>query len=238
MYFVAPRIKHKRSQPAARQQTEQENAKEFHKNQGTKSVSRNPFTKLAHSPKLNRGITALSLIAILCLTFIPVAVVNYRNDGYQLLANVDDQAIFYRRPNIRVSQDYKPQFGMSMYKNPKGEFAISAARNEYEAVQIVMRPLYQKSFSVYSITFSGFTHVNDPAIGIDSSNFAAYTVEYVPQLSYIVADRLVPFYPRGVSEMVNMPFWLNFYVPAGSEPGDYRGVVTFSVDDRIDPNGW
>ena len=91
---------------------------------------------------------------------------------------------------------------MSMYKNPKGEFAISAARNEYEAVQIVMRPLYQKSFSVYSITFSGFTHVNDPAIGIDSSNFAAYTVEYVPQLSYIVADRLVPFYPRGVSEMV------------------------------------
>jgi hypothetical protein len=202
------------------------------------SASINRYNMNIISFRAKRIMTGIAMMVLVLVPSISIGVIVTDSDGYQLLANVDNHAIFYLAdPTSRISEDFKPRFGFSDYNNPNSTINLAAAKNEYEAVQIIMRPVNQKSFTIYNIQFSGFTHTQSAAT-IGAGNFSAYIVEYIPELANIVADRLVPFYPIGVSKFVNLPFWLNFYIPSDAAPGDYTGIVTFTVDNKTDPNEW
>ncbi|MHA1732117.1 MAG: glycoside hydrolase domain-containing protein [Promethearchaeota archaeon] len=179
-------------------------------------------------------ITALVLVPVFA---IPVAV---SRSEFQLLANVDNNCLFYRADSTtRVGRDYRPSFGLGILANPNNKVQISAARNEYESFQVVMLPINKRTFSIYDISFSGFVHdVDGSVIESNDDNFKAYIVQYVDELSGIVPDKLVEFQPFGASDGKNHPLWFTFYVPANATAGDYTGTLEFEVDNQTAPLDW
>ena len=180
-------------------------------------------------------------VALVAMTLFPVATISVAarlETNFQVLANVDNQCVFYLAdPMTRIDKHYRPRFGLEGLASPNATIQISAAQNEYESIQIVMLPLYQAGYSLYDVSFSGFTHSNGED-SIDATNFEAYVVEYVEALSEVVSDRLVDFHSFAMSTKTNQPLWFTFYVPDGTQPGDYSGTLTFRVSDRSDPENW
>ncbi|MHA1684143.1 MAG: hypothetical protein ACTSUE_24600 [Promethearchaeota archaeon] len=160
------------------------------------------------------------------------------SNQYQILANSENNAIFYLAdPMTRIDRDYIPNFGLSQFKDVNDTFDISMARNEYESVQIVMRPINQNYFAIYDIAFNGFTHVSEPSF-INDSNLWIYINEYTESQSEILPDRLVPFNAFTVTDGKNHPLWFTFHVPANATAGDYTGALTFTVHNKTSPLEW
>ncbi|MFX0098367.1 MAG: hypothetical protein ACFFCS_02225 [Candidatus Hodarchaeota archaeon] len=164
------------------------------------AVNRKPSAKirkklgiglLKKSQEAPRWVAPVLIAAIIA---VPVGQTFYFStspSNFQVLANVDNYAIFYLAdPMTRVDKYYRPNFGLSSYSNPNNTIQIHAAKNEYESVQVVMLPTGRKHFSIYDISFSGFARVGNPSDTINSSNFKAYRVHYVEELDNIIADRL------------------------------------------------
>lgn len=112
---------------------------------------------------------------------------------------------------------------------------ISAARNEYEPFQIVLRP--EVTWSNLTVSVSDFVLQGGPATArIAASNVEACVVGYVPvtMLSDFSGstgphpDPLLPITgPFTVAAGSNQPVWFTVYVPGDSPAGVYDATVTF-----------
>lgn len=110
---------------------------------------------------------------------------------------------------------------------------ISAARNEYEPFQIVLRP--ETTWSNLTVSVSDFV-LQGGAATIGASNTEACVVGYVPvtMLSDFSGtkgphpDPLLPITgPFTVAAESNQPVWFTVYVPKESPAGFYDATVTF-----------
>ncbi|MHA1715634.1 MAG: glycoside hydrolase domain-containing protein, partial [Promethearchaeota archaeon] len=175
---------------------------------------------------LQPALLIASIVVPIAFTIVPAT----STSNYQLLANVDGRCIFYLvDPTSRVEKYYLPRFGLSTYQNPNNTIQIHAAKGEYEPIQIVMKPINQKYFSLYDIQFSGFTHLTDGSF-IGPENFIPYRVRYVEELNYVVPDVLENFSAFAISDGSNVPLWFTFYIPENATAGDYSGTLSLAVD--------
>jgi len=112
---------------------------------------------------------------------------------------------------------------------------MEAARNEFEAAQIVVRPEKE---------LVGLTGRASPLVGPGGAVIAADRIQLL-QVGYVRAnvptdklgladewpDPLPPLdKPIDVEANRNQPLWLLVHVPAGAVPGDYRGTVTLEAE--------
>ncbi|MEX2729821.1 MAG: glycoside hydrolase domain-containing protein [Candidatus Sigynarchaeum springense] len=207
-------------------------------------VSTTPPARLAQEKRtgstsarpISRVLFVLTIIGVSGF-FIGSAVQSVQS--FPVLANVDNNCIFYlASPFNRVDRYYFPGAVPGVQFNVNNQIPIEMARNEYESIQIVMRPINQLHFSVYAVSFSGFDQVGGPAfISPAAAKFKPYVMEYVEALSNVIADRLVPFYPMTVADGLNHPMWFTFYVPPATPAGEYEGNLSFVVDKKWD-SGW
>ncbi len=184
---------------------------------------------------ISRPVQALVIIGLIATPAVLFTLGSVQSSAnFRVLANVDDNCIFYLADTFnKVDQNYRPGFGAAVRYDVNNTIQVSAARNEFESVQIVMLPINQKHFSLYDIAFSGFRHEStSDVINASAAKFQAYTVEYVSALANKVPDILVPFAPLGVSDGLNHPLWFTFYVPLGALEGDYSSNITLTVDKK------
>ena len=126
-------------------------------------------------------------------------------------------------------------------EEPKHFLEMSAARNETEAVQFVLRPLEKERVGEINLEIGEFVGPNGAKIG--SENISWSPVYYVPANEGPpegLPDGLPgpkPFVPE---RKWNYPIWLEVYIPAGTPAGDYRapiyihaGMEKFQVEFRL-----
>ena len=109
--------------------------------------------------------------------------------------------------------------------------ALSAARNEYEAAQLVLfafdQPLRQVRLEFSELVGRSGQH-------FASRNLSWRQVGYIPteKPTYAVSfvglwpDPLLPSAPFDVAAQSFESTWISAYVPSGTPPGDYQGTVT------------
>ncbi|MCE5200118.1 DUF6067 family protein, partial [bacterium] len=104
---------------------------------------------------------------------------------------------------------------------------LSAARNEFEPFQLVLRPLKQlKNVKVVPHVLSGPAGANIGAWNINVRN-----VGYVKTAaSTSNPDPLPDFKPFTAVAGANSAMWVTVYVPDKTTPGDYRGTVDIMAD--------
>ncbi len=112
---------------------------------------------------------------------------------------------------------------------------ISAARNEYEPFQVVLRP--EATWSNLTVAVSDFT-LQGGGVAIAGSNVEVCVVEYVPVTTAsdtyfcttgLHPDPLVPLAaPFTAAGGSNQPLWLTIYVPKDVPAGIYDGTITFT----------
>lgn len=121
--------------------------------------------------------------------------------------------------------------------------ALKAARNEYEAIQVIVRAPDATSLSGVNVAVSD---LSGPGM-IANSNIALYRAQYVPVTSPTKnspnppgdwADALipstvpggsVPSFPFAVSAGNNQPVLVEIYVPKGTAAGIYTGTITVTA---------
>ena len=117
---------------------------------------------------------------------------------------------------------------------PLESVAIKAAGNEHEAFQIVVRsgraPLENVTVSVGDLVSKNAR--------IPAANLSVYLPAYVylPGLLKDYPDPLPPYRePFSLKPGQTQPVWVDVYVPAGTEPGDYTGSVRIAAgnSDRV-----
>lgn len=179
----------------------------------------------------------LMLMCPILLIYVPATA----SSNFQILSNIDNYCLFYLAdPTTRISQNYKPNFGLSQYKNTNNTIQLNMAKNEYESIQIVMLPINQQHMSIYGISFSGFaneTHPNQISIVANQDTFKSYIVGYVEPLGNVVPDILYDFNSIAVSSGKNLPLWFTFYVPKETKEGKYNGTLRFEVTSRRTTDG-
>ena len=133
--------------------------------------------------------------------------------------------------------------------------AIKAARNEYEAFQLIVRAPSGQSLTGVNATVSDLVGPGT----IPRANVTLYRAHYVtvtqssPASPYPpgrYADALIPFKhpetgqplggrfpaaPFTVSAGQNQPVWVEVFVPTGRPPGTYTGTVTVTATRRLRP---
>ncbi len=152
---------------------------------------------------------------------------------FKLLAKVDNSAIFYlTNPYTRIDNNYQPVFSATDYQNPEPSIDLFLAKNEYETTQIVMKPINQKHFSIYSAEFSDFIHQSKSTSIIAKGNMSIFRVREVEALSGMVMDILEPFASFAIADGSNAPLWIRIYAPATAEAGNYKGTLRLTVDNK------
>lgn len=131
-----------------------------------------------------------------------------------------------------------------------GPALISAARNEFESFQIVLRPVAQNLEEV-DVEVADFAAPGGKILG--KENVTVYlprfldlkTASSVEGASGKWPDPLVPrvdrytgerrnAFPFRVSNGRNQPIWIEVYVPPGTAPATYGGTVTVIIAGRRD----
>jgi hypothetical protein len=104
---------------------------------------------------------------------------------------------------------------------------LTAAANEFEAVQLVIRP-GDEPLKAVEVTVSDLT--SDAGDRIPASQIEVLRVAYVylPAIKRDVPDPLPPWTPTDIAANTNQPAWLDINVPASAAPGLYRATVTVS----------
>lgn len=104
---------------------------------------------------------------------------------------------------------------------------IRAARNEYEAFQIVLRA-GSTSISSVSVSASNIVSANG---SIPASNVTVYVPHYVnlPAAGKEYPDALPPYRsPFNLAAGQTQPLWVDVYVPKNVPAGDYNGTITIA----------
>ncbi len=129
---------------------------------------------------------------------------------------------------FKVMRDTKPP------SNKIQAVQLSAAKNEYEPFQLVLRPSKQLS----NVKVTPHTLVGPKGAKLDAWNIGVRVVEYVDVKEPTSADVSPGEYPDPLPEFtsmtaikgVNNPIWLTVYVPPKTAPGDYKGTVDITAD--------
>lgn len=140
---------------------------------------------------------------------------------------------------LETTSDYTLWWSVGTYKVDKSELpsaakevAISAAQNEYEPFQLIVRPEEKmENLRIKSSSLSGKNGC------IDTTNIKIYDVNYV----YVKKSNTgteVGWYPdpmplnkgaRTLYPRENYPFFIDLYIPSSNTPaGDYTGELTLS----------
>ncbi|MDH7601606.1 MAG: DUF4091 domain-containing protein [Armatimonadota bacterium] len=135
--------------------------------------------------------------------------------------------LWYSISTFKVMRDTKPP------ANKVSGVQISAAKNEYEAFQLVLRPA--KTLSGVKVT--PHTLVGPKKSTIPAYNIVVRNVEYLNVTEPTSADVQPGWYPDPLPEFTpftaaagrNTPVWITVYVPPKTSPGDYKGVLDITA---------
>ena len=144
-----------------------------------------------------------------------------------------DSALFWVENNIRKV------FKEDMPKAVKTDNVIrlSAARNESEAFQLVIRP--EKELKNVSLKFSDLTGPGGQKIAADCLDYSFIGYVFVHTPSYVKwrgpelsegkrgdwPDPLLEEKTLDLTESRNYPLWITVKTPAGAKPGEYSGTI-------------
>ncbi|MBD3181093.1 DUF4091 domain-containing protein [Candidatus Poribacteria bacterium] len=153
----------------------------------------------------------------------------YAADYGYLLGKSDDLSIWWAESTYKISRE-RP-----VPEKKADEIYISAARNEYEPFQLVLRS--EKDLQDVSIEIGELRTMEGHII--PTENIEISTVGYV--YVKIPTDRVgcvgywpdpLPPYKGSLSLKAdqNQPLWINVYVPPHATAGDYRGKLTVKAD--------
>ncbi len=159
----------------------------------------------------------------------------YRGDYGQMLECESDRAALWWCPS---AHKIPRQRGLPA-ENPGGSSAaqLSAARNDREAVQIVVRPLKDvnlKGLTAAPGAFSGPGGATIPAKNVQILRVAYHFVDHPTDKTGVRdfwPDALPPLKePIDVPAGENQPLWVLVYVPQDAKPGDYSGKVALKAE--------
>ncbi len=139
------------------------------------------------------------------------------------LVQTDAALLWFEGPCRKVQRAEKPQFTAA----PNPVVRMAAARNETEAVQLVLRPLATKG--VGRVTVEVGDLVGPGAAKIARRNITWSPVAYVPAREGPpegLPDALPGPKPFTADEPWQYPIWLEVYVPPDTPAGDYAAPVT------------
>ncbi len=133
-----------------------------------------------------------------------------------------DYCIWLEESASRVNKDALIADDPAMYVTT---INVTAARNEYHAFQLVVRP-FSGSLSGFSWNVTGFDHVTLPAASIPAS---ACTIRYEQRvLDGEYSDVLIPFSSMDLSPNTNHVLWVSLRTPHNATAGRYLGAIDFT----------
>jgi hypothetical protein len=157
---------------------------------------------------------------------------NYFNLSYgqTLPASTEQVGLWWASSGWKVSQD------KSLPEATVSAIAICAARNETEAVQLVVRPTVSLAdFTIRSTALSGPADAR-----ISAENVEVLKVRYVnitrptdkSSVAGLWPDPLLPLRgPISLEPNKNQPFWVRVKVPRDIPAGIYTGKIVFTAED-------
>lgn len=119
---------------------------------------------------------------------------------------------------------------------------VSAVRNEYESAQLIITA--QKDISSFDFSVNDLQREDGEVF--ESENISVYLQKYIPVVQVThgnnapsgnYPDALLPFevakeYRENiVAEGMNQGLWITFYVPEGTEAGEYNGQFALTIGD-------
>ncbi|MBD3293316.1 MAG: DUF4091 domain-containing protein, partial [Armatimonadia bacterium] len=153
----------------------------------------------------------------------------YEAIGYQL-ADAGPMGLWWAESTYKIHRDRRPP------TETREAVEISAAANEYEAAQIVLRPDRAMDVSVE------VSDLSSDAGTIGAENLRVLEVDYVPvhwrtDRFGFPGDWPDPLPPLDGAVHCepgqNQPLWLLAHVPPGTHAGVYQGAVTLSADGQV-----
>lgn len=132
------------------------------------------------------------------------------------------------------SGTYKVMRGTRPPKDKLKAVNLSAASNEFEPFQLVLRPARRLA----NVKVTPHTLLGPKGAKIEAWNVKVRNVEYVhvvePTSSDVRAgmypDPLPEHTPFSASQGENSPVWITVYVPPRTPAGDYRGTIDVTAD--------
>lgn len=123
-------------------------------------------------------------------------------------------------------------------KAPKGAgLKISAARNDCESVQLVLKPkagrvLKNVTVSPLKNRAGEFIAPENVTVRDEFFHFVDHPTD-ATAVKEFYPDALPPLvFPKMLEAGLNAPLWLTVYVPFGTQAGDYAATVTLTLDDQ------
>ena len=154
----------------------------------------------------------------------------YRTDYGQLLGIANGTALWWAQGTHKIPRNRAVPAASGTGSRERAA-VMGAARNDWEGVQIVVRP--EKELKGLTATASEFRQVNgDGVIGADRIQVLRAYYHFVdhPTDSTGVRDYWPDALPRldgpiDVGAGQNQPLWVLVHVPEDAKPGDYQGDV-------------
>ena len=108
---------------------------------------------------------------------------------------------------------------------------IAAARNDYESVQLVLKPASDQVLKGVTVSeLKGPNGAKIPAENITVRDEFFHFVDHPTDWTGVrefYPDALPPLvFPKTLGAKLNAPLWLPVYVPFGTPAGDYAATVT------------
>ncbi|HWQ91462.1 MAG TPA: glycoside hydrolase domain-containing protein, partial [Clostridia bacterium] len=181
-------------------------------------------------------ITDTTLNEVLFQGSIPLTVAAMRDSSYGArLTDSPECATWWCEPTYKVNRDrLPPPASWAPGTNGPPSVEISAARNEYEPFQIVLRPT--APLHDVQISVADFSLDEEPGSpGISATNVEICLVDYVPvtqpsDYTGTTGDHPDPLIPVTSSlELAagqNHPLWITVFVPKETPPGEYQSQIT------------
>ena len=171
----------------------------------------------------------MRLLRISLIAVFPLRAVKGEGDFGCLLREYPQGSVWWSEGTYKVFRETK------VPERKGAAITISAARNEYEPFQLVLRPKVEVP-EVNFVEVSDFR--NGSGDTISHENVEVNTVEYVKVekptdgLGHVglYPDPLPPFKPNLVLRTgENQPIWFTVYVPSETPAGLYRGGIVLTV---------
>ncbi len=154
----------------------------------------------------------------------------YKNDFGDLISQSSEAALWWCPAMYKVSQERPaPSSGKSVV-------TLSAARGEYEPVQIVLRPKQRlTNVTLKAENLSGPLNYSIPARHITLEHVEYLEVTHPSDAIGCIGfwpDPLLPLTePIKVNKNRNYPFWITVYIPRHIPGGVYKGNIHFTSNE-------
>jgi len=130
-------------------------------------------------------------------------------------------AVWFVDSTTKVFRDDPPREATSA--------SLTAAANEVEAVQLVVRA-GDEALTGVDVRVSDLVSEAGARIGADRIEILRVAYVYLPAHDRDYPDPLPPWTPCDIPPGQNQPVWLDIHVPSDAAPGLYRGTVTVRAD--------